>query len=142
MFLAYQLTRILGLVFGVVLGVVITFLGLGWGGGIIGPLLGIAVGLLGSQLPPEIVRHSLLLWMRCRSTDGLRAWLQQEPGLAPMILEVLVARGEPVDSFRDPVQALLQSTSGVHRGIGRSLSRRWFPDLLKPGPSSSRAAAS
>jgi len=130
MFIVHQLARILGLLFGITLGGGIIMFGSAWGGIPIGLALGIALGWLAALLPPEIVRHAILLSLRWSDSHHLKERLAREHELAPMILEVLVARGEPVEQFREQAQTLLRSDSMLRRSIGRKISRKWFPDLL------------
>lgn len=131
MFALYQVSRLLGLLFGITIGGAIAFFGSAWGGVAVGLTLGIAVGWLAGLLPPEIVRHAILLSLRCSDTLRLKERLVREHGLAPMIIEVLVSRSEPVEQFREQAQALLRYDSGHRRSIGRKIAQKWFPDLLK-----------
>ena len=131
MFIIYHASRVFGLLFGIAIGGAIVFFASGWGGGVIGLTLGITVGWLSALLPSEIVRHSILLSLRWSDSKQLKDRLAREHGLAPMIIEVLVSRGEPIEDFREHIQVLLQSTSRHRRSIGRKLGQKWFPDLLK-----------
>ena len=128
MFILYQFSRILGLLFGICLGVAIASFGTGWGGGVIGLVLGIAVGWLAALLPPEIVRHAILFLMRWSGTAQLKERLARGHSWSEFIISELVRRGEPVEQFRDCVRSLLHSDSHACRKLGERIQRRWFPD--------------
>jgi len=129
MTIVYLLSRVLGALVGVGLGLVIIFFASAWAGVPIGIALGVSVGWLFGFLPPEIVRHGIRISLRWSETARLKERLHREHGLAPLIIEELVSRGEPIEQFRDYVESLLRSNSFIRRGGGKMIRRRWFPDM-------------
>jgi hypothetical protein len=129
MTIIYLLSRVLGALVGVGLGLVIIFFASAWAGIPIGIALGVSVGCLFGLVPPEFVRHGIKFSLRWSDTARLKERLRQEHGLAPLIIEELVSRGEPVEQFRDYVESLLRSNSFIRRGCGRMIRCKRFPDM-------------
>lgn len=128
MTLLFLLSLGLGAVVGVGVGISIIFFASAWAGIPIGIALGVPMGCLFGLVPPEIVRHGIKFSLRWSETAGLKERLQREHGLAPLIIEELVSRGEPVAQFRDYVESLLRSNSFIRRSCGKMIRRKWFPD--------------
>jgi len=129
MTIIYLLSRVLGALVGVGLGLVVIFIASAWAGIPIGVILGVAVGYLFGLLPPECVRHGIKFSLRWSDTARLKERLHRERGLAPIIIEELVSRGEPVEQFRDYVESLLRSNSFIRGSCGKECRRRWFPNM-------------
>jgi hypothetical protein len=129
MTIIYLLSQVLGALAGVGLGLVVIFFASAWAGIPIGVLPGVAVGYLFGLLPPECVRHGIKFLLRWSDTARLKDRLHREHGLAPIIIEELVSRGEPVEQFRDYVESLLRSNSFIRRGCGKLIRHKWFPDM-------------
>ena len=129
MFFILQLSRGLGVLLGVAIGAVLILFASAWAGIPVGVALGGAVGCLAGLLPPELVRHGIKFSLRRTDTHRLRQRLRREHGLALLIIEELVSRGEPVGQFREEVESLLHSRSMNRRSIGRQIRRKWFPDM-------------
>lgn len=125
----YLLSRVLGALVGVGLGLVIIFFASAWAGIPIGIALGVSVGCLFGLLPPEIVRHGITFSLRSSDTARLKERLHREHGLAPLIIEELVSRGEPVEQFRDHVESLVRSNSFIRRSCGKDCRKKWFPNM-------------
>lgn len=129
MTILFLLSRALGALFGVGLGLVVLFFASAWAGIPIGIALGVSVGCLFRLVPPEFVRHGIKFSLRWSGTAQLKERLHREHGLAPLIIEELVSRGEPIEHFRDYVESLLRSNSFIRRGRGKKIRRKWFPDM-------------
>lgn len=71
--------------------------------------------------------------MRWSDPDRLKERLRREHGLAPLLIEELVSRGEPVEQFREEVESLLRSNSSYRRRVGNKIRRKWFPEMTPPG---------
>ena len=125
----FHLSRVLGVLLGVGLGLVVIFFASAAAGLPIGVVLGVAAGYLFGLLPPECVRHAIMFSLRWSDTARLKERLRREPGLAPLIVEELVSRGEPVEQFRDYVESLLQSNSFIRRSAGKECRKKWFPSV-------------
>jgi len=126
MFVLFQITRVFGLLFGIAIGGATAFFGSGWAGGVVGVVLGITVGWLAALLPPEMLRHAILLSLRGSDSNRLNERLVHAPWLSPLIIGVLVSRGEPVEQFRNYVQSLVRSDSCARRKLGDSIRKKWF----------------
>jgi len=122
-----QMSRVLGVLLGVSLGLAITFFACAWAGIPIGVILGVAAGYLFGLLPPECVRHGIKFTLRWSDTVDLKERLNRECGVAAIIIEELVSRGEPVEQFRDFVDALVRSNSAFRRSCGKQCRKKWFP---------------
>ena len=94
----------------------------------IGLILGLALGYLVALLPSDCVRHGIRISLRGADAAHIKARLRRQPGLSPILIEELVARGEPIEQFRAYAKALLGSNSIVCRSCGRQIMRKWFPD--------------
>jgi hypothetical protein len=94
-----------------------------------GVFLGVAAGYLFGPRPPECVRHGIKFSLRWTDSVRLKQRLRQEPGLAPIIIEEFVSRGEPVGQCRDFVESLLTSDSFMRRSCGKECRKKWFPNL-------------
>ena len=129
MTIIYLLSRVLGALVGVGLGLVIIFFASAWAGIPIGIALGVSVGCLFGLVPPEFVRHGIKFALRWSETARLKERLHREHGLAPLIIEELVSRGEPVEQFRDYVESLLKSNSFIRRSRGKECREKWFPTM-------------
>ena len=129
MTIIYLLSRVLGALVGVGLCLVVIFFSSAAAGLPIGVILGVAIGYLFSLVPPEVVRHGIKFSLRWSDTARLKERLRREHGLAPIIIEELVSRGEPVEQFRDYVESLLRSNSFIRRGCGKMIRRKRFPDM-------------
>lgn len=125
----FHLSRVLGVLFGVGLGLTITVFACAWAGIPIGVILGVAAGYLFGLLPPEVVRHGIKFSLRWSDTARLKERLHREQALAPLLIEELVSRGEPVEQFRDYVEALVRSSSAFRRSCGKQCRRKWFPSM-------------
>lgn len=125
----FHLSRVLGVLSGVGLGLVIIFFASASAGIPIGIALGVSVGCLFGLVPPEFVRHGIKFSLRWSDTARLKKRLHREHGLAPLIIEELVSRGEPVEQFRDYVESSLRSNSFIRRSCGKMTRRKWFPDM-------------
>ncbi len=122
-------SRVLGALVGVGVGLIIIFFASAWAGIPIGIALGVPVGFLFGLVPPELVRHGIKFSLRWSDTARLKERLPREPGLAPLIIEELVSRGEPIEQFHDYVESLLRSNSFFRRRCGKIIRRKWFPDM-------------
>ena len=131
MTIIYLFSRVLGALVGVGLGLVILFFASAWAGIPIGIALGVSVGCLFGLVPPEFVRHGIKFSLRWSDTARLKERLRREHGLALLIIEQLVSRGEPVEQFRDYVESLLRSNSFIRRSCGKECRKKWFP---RPDP--------
>jgi hypothetical protein len=129
MLIILLLSRFLGVLLGVAVGAVIIAFGSAWAGIPVGVALGVAVGWISGLLPPELVRHGIKFLLRRMDTPRLKERLRREHGLAPLIIEELVSRGEPAGQFRDEVELLMRSNSFFRRSCGRALRRKFFPDM-------------
>jgi len=127
--LFYLLSHGLSALVGVGVGLIIIFFVSAWAGIPIGIALGVSVGFLFGLVPPELVRHGIKFSLRWSQTARLKERLHREHGLAPLIIEELVSRGEPIEHFRDYVESLLRSNSFIRRGCGKMIRRKWFPDM-------------
>jgi hypothetical protein len=125
----FHLSRVTGLLLGVGLGLAILFFASAAAGIPIGVILGVAAGYLFGLLLPECVRHGIKFSLRRSQTARLKERLHREHGLAPLIIEELVSRGEPIEHFRDYVESLLRSNSFIRRGCGKMIRRKWLPDM-------------
>ena len=125
----FHLSRLLGVLLGAGLGLAVIFFASAAAGIPIGVILGVAVGYLFGLLPPECVRHGIKFSLRWSDTAGLKERLHREHGLAPLIIEELVSRGEPVEQFRDYVESLLKSNSFIRRSRGKECREKWFPTM-------------
>lgn len=123
----FHLSRLLGVLLGVGLGLAITFFAGAWAGIPIGVILGVAAGYLFGLLPPECARHGIKFTLRWSDTARLKERLHREHGLAAIIIEELMSRGEPVEQFRDYVEALVRSNSAFRRSCGKQCRKKWFP---------------
>lgn len=129
LYLFYLLAHGLGALVGVGVGLIIIFFASAWAGIPIGIAMGASVGFLFGLVPPELVRHGIKFSLRWSETARLKERLHREHGLAPLIIEELVSRGEPIEHFRDYVESLLRSNSFIRRGCGKMIRRKWFPDM-------------
>ncbi len=129
MTILFLVSRVLGALVGVGLGLTIIFFASSWAGIPIGIALGVSVGFLFGLVPPELVRHGIKLSLRWSDTARLKERLHREHGLAPLIIEELVSRGEPIEQFHDYVESLLRSNSFFWRSCGRMIRRKWFPNM-------------
>lgn len=129
MTILYLLSRVMGALVGVGLGLVILAFASGWAGIPIGIALGVSAGFLFGLVPPELVRHGIKFSLRWSQSARLKERLHQDHGLATLIIEELVERGEPIEQFRDYVESLLRSDSFIRRGSGKMIRRKWFPDM-------------
>ena len=125
----FHLSRVTGVLLGVGLGLVILFFASAAAGLPIGVILGVAVGYLFGLLPPECVRHGIKFSLRWSDPARLKESLHREHGLAAVIIEELVSRGEPVEQFRDYVESLLRSNSFIRRSCGKECRKKWFPNM-------------
>jgi hypothetical protein len=129
LYLLHLLSHGLGALVGIGVGLIIIFFASAWAGIPIGIALGVSVGCLFGLVPPEFVRHGIQFSLRWSETARLKERLRQEYGLAPLIIEELLSRGEPIEHFRDHVESLLRSNSFIRRGCGKMIRRKWFPDM-------------
>ena len=129
MTILYRVSQVLGALVGVGLGLVILAFASVWAGIPIGISLGVSVGFLFGLVPPELVRHGIKFSLRWSQTARLKERLHREHGLAPLIIEELVSRGEPIEHLRDYVESLLRSNSFIRRGCGKMIRRKWFTDM-------------
>jgi len=129
MFVILQLSRGLGVLLGIAIGAVLIAFGSAWAGIPVGVALGVAVGWLAGLLPPELVRHGIKFSLRRADAPRLKERLRREHGLALLIIEELVSRGESVEQFRDEVESLLGSNSFIRRSCGKMIRRKCFPDM-------------
>lgn len=125
----FHLSRLLGVLLGAGLGLAVIFFASAWAGIPIGIALGVAAGYLFGLLPPELVRHGIKFSLRWSETARLKERLHQDHGLAPLLIEELVSRGEPVEQFRDYVESLLRSNSFFRRSCGKKCRKKWFPNM-------------
>ncbi len=124
-----HLSRVLGALIGAGLGLAIIFFACAWAGIPVGVVLGVAMGCLVGLVPSELVHHGIKFSLRRSDTPRLKERLRREHGLALLVIEELVSRGEPVGQFREEVESLLRSRSMYRRSIGKQVRRKWFPDM-------------
>jgi len=129
MTILFLVSRVVGALVGVGLGLVIILFASAWAGIPISIALGVSVGCLFGLVPPEFVRHGIKFSLHWSETAGLKERLHREHGLAPLIIEELVSRGEPVEQFRDYVESLLRSNSFIRRRCGKECRKKWFPNM-------------
>ena len=77
----------------------------------------------------EFGEIAIRLRMKFSHTTVLRARLERDQCLSHLIIAELVSRGDPVDQFRDQVEALIRSNSFFLRGSGKQCRKKWFPDM-------------
>jgi hypothetical protein len=103
--------------------------GAGIVGGVLGATIGVAAGWLTGRLPFIVSFWSLRRSLNRASVADLRSRLEREYFISHLIITELVARGEPVESFRFTVEHQLASQSADVQRFGRANARLWFPEL-------------
>ena len=129
MFTFFDLLMVLGALAGLAAGAVIGA-DFGIGFSVAGACIGILLGYLLGRAPWGLAALHMRRTLARASVQELRAQLDDRYFISHLIIGELVARGEPVESFRSTVAAQLESASSDVRRFGDANAKRWFPDLL------------
>jgi hypothetical protein len=124
----FQLTCTFG---GMTLGFLMGHRHFGLAGGIVGVVVGMAVGVFVGRLPLALSLWWLKRDLKQSSIAGLKSKLDRQFYLSHLIIAELVVRGEPVESFKSYVLALLHSDAADKRNFGWNNLRIWFPELAE-----------
>ena len=127
----FHLAQLMGIVAGIAVGTQLGHRYLGLPGAFVGGAAGIALGIVVGRVP-LIVATGWLRYDLKRSSNGrLRQRLETQNYISHIIIAELVARGEPVETFRDLIVSQIASRNPDVRRFGELNAKLWLPDLSK-----------
>lgn len=123
----------IGTVAGGAIGARVGFEWFGYPGGVVGCVLGAALGYFAGNTFYRLLNHATKRRVRSKSSAELRAELVRDyiPGtyVSSLIISVLLDRGEPVEDFREYIFRQLHSENVTWRTAGLYNLALCYPDL-------------
>jgi len=101
----------------------------GWFGTILGWALGLTIGYFVGSIPFVITAMVVRFKLKRTTNENLKKQLWEQYFISHLIIAELVARGEPVEQFRNYAESLFYSTDEDRKKYGVGLAKMWFPDL-------------
>jgi hypothetical protein len=139
MFTLFHLLELTGAFAGLYAGLIFGNEWFGWLGAVLGGIVGLVVGRILGRAPFAIARASIQSDLKRCDVATLRARLEDEYVISPLIIAELILRGEPVESFRDYVAGLRRSDSSDRREYGELNATIWSETVQQPPCSQSSA---
>jgi hypothetical protein len=102
-----------------------------------GALLGWFIG----RLPQMVARTLVWCSIKRQSSTELREALDEQYVISHLIIAELVKRGEPAESFRDVIEAQMESPFEEVRQFGYANAELWLAEPTDEAPAQYRLAA-